>query len=586
MFKLLKKFNRKDVLIILICVVLISFQVWLDLKLPDYMSKITTLLQQSDTGINSILEQGGYMLLCAGGSLLSAIVVGYLASLLSSTFSKNIRKKIFEKVQSFSMEEIKKFTTSSLITRTTNDITNVEMLISMGLQLLIKAPITAVWAIFKILNKSWQWSAITGVAVLILLTMVVMLMIVVIPKFKIVQKLIDNINGLTRENLLGIRVIRAFNAEKYQENKFEEGNIKLTKTQLFNQSMMGIMQPVMYLIMNCITLAIYFVGAYLINAAGFPDKISIFSDMVVFTSYAMQVIMSFLMLAMIFIMYPRASVSADRINEVIETFSTINDGDVEEENYIKGEVEFRNVSFRYPDSEEYVLKDISFVAREGETVAFIGSTGSGKSTLINLVPRFYDATEGEVLVDGVNVKDYKLNILHNKLGYVPQKAVMFNGSVKYNVSYGDNGKEKASLDKIKEAVRVAQAKDFVEKMSNTYDSNIARGGTNVSGGQKQRLAIARAIAKDPEIYIFDDSFSALDYKTDYILRTELKKYTKDATCLIVAQRIGPIINADKIIVLDHGNCVGIGTHKELLKKCSIYKEIAYSQLSKEELENE
>ena len=586
MFKLLKKFNRKDILIILICIVLISFQVWLDLKLPDYMSKITTLLQQSDTGINSILEQGSYMLLCAGGSLLSAIVVGYLASLLSSTFSKNIRKKIFEKVQSFSMEEIKKFSTSSLITRTTNDITNVEMLISMGLQLLIKAPITAVWAIFKILNKSWQWSAITGVAVLILLTMVVMLMIVVIPKFKIVQKLIDNINGLTRENLLGIRVIRAFNAEKYQEDKFEEGNLKLTKTQLFNQSMMGIMQPVMYLIMNCITLAIYFVGAYLINAAGFPDKISIFSDMVVFTSYAMQVIMSFLMLAMIFIMYPRASVSADRINEVIETSSTINDGEVEEENYIKGEVEFRNVSFKYPDSEEYVLKDISFVAREGETVAFIGSTGSGKSTLINLVPRFYDATEGEVLVDGVNVKDYKLNILHNKLGYVPQKAVMFNGSVKYNVTYGDNGKGKASLDKIKEAVRVAQAKDFVEKMTNMYDANIARGGTNVSGGQKQRLAIARAIAKDPEIYIFDDSFSALDYKTDYILRTELKKYTKDATCLIVAQRIGTIINADKIIVLDHGNCVGIGTHKELLKKCSIYKEIAYSQLSKEELENE
>ena len=586
MFKLLKKFNRKEIFIILICVILISFQVWLDLKLPDYMSKITTLLQQTGTGINSILEQGSYMLLCAGGSLLSAIVVGYLASLLSSTFSKNIRKKIFEKVQSFSMEEIKKFSTSSLITRTTNDITNVEMLISMGLQLLIKAPITAVWAIFKILNKSWQWSAITGVAVLILLTMVVMLMIVVIPKFKIVQKLIDNINGLTRENLLGIRVIRAFNAEKYQEDKFEEGNVKLTRTQLFNQSMMGIMQPVMYLIMNCITLAIYFVGAYLINAAGFPEKISIFSDMVVFTSYAMQVIMSFLMLAMIFIMYPRASVSADRINEVIETSSTINDGEVEEENYIKGEVEFRNVSFKYPDSEEYVLKDISFVAREGETVAFIGSTGSGKSTLINLVPRFYDATEGEVLVDGVNVKDYKLNILHNKLGYVPQKAVMFNGSVKYNVAYGDNGKGKASLDKIKEAVRVAQAKDFVEKMANTYDSNIARGGTNVSGGQKQRLAIARAIAKDPEIYIFDDSFSALDYKTDYILRTELKKYTKDATCLIVAQRIGTIINADKIIVLDHGNCVGIGTHKELLKKCSIYKEIAYSQLSKEELENE
>ena len=586
MFRLVKKFKKKDVSIVLVCLALISFQVWLDLKLPDYMSTITSLLQQESTQIKDILEQGVYMLLCAGGSLVSAIIVGYLASLLSSTFSRKIRRQIFDKVQSFSMEEVKGFSTSSLITRTTNDVTNVEMLISMGLQLLIKAPITAVWAIFKILNKSWQWSAITGAAVLILLIMVVILMVTVIPKFKIVQKLIDNINGLTRENLTGLRVVRAFNAESYQEGKFEEGNSKLTNTQLFNQRIMGFMQPVMYLIMNCITLAIYFVGAYLINAAGFPDKISIFSDMVVFTSYAMQVIMSFLMLAMIFIMYPRASVSADRINEVIETSSTINDGEVEEENYIKGEVEFRNVSFKYPDSEEYVLKDISFVAREGETVAFIGSTGSGKSTLINLVPRFYDATEGEVLVDGVNVKDYKLNILHNKLGYVPQKAVMFNGSVKYNVAYGDNGKGKASLDKIKEAVRVAQAKDFVEKMTNMYDANIARGGTNVSGGQKQRLAIARAIAKDPEIYIFDDSFSALDYKTDYILRTELKKYTKDATCLIVAQRIGTIINADKIIVLDHGNCVGIGTHKELLKKCSIYKEIAYSQLSKEELENE
>ena len=586
MFRLVKKFKKKDVSIVLVCLALISFQVWLDLKLPDYMSTITSLLQQESTQIKDILEQGVYMLLCAGGSLVSAIIVGYLASLLSSTFSRKIRRQIFDKVQSFSMEEVKGFSTSSLITRTTNDVTNVEMLISMGLQLLIKAPITAVWAIFKILNKSWQWSAITGAAVLILLIMVVILMVTVIPKFKIVQKLIDNINGLTRENLTGLRVVRAFNAESYQEGKFEEGNSKLTNTQLFNQRIMGFMQPVMYLIMNFITLAIYFVGAYLIDSANLMDKITIFSDMVVFTSYAMQVIMSFLMLAMIFIMYPRASVSADRINEVLETNSKILDGDIDSDNYIRGEVEFRNVSFKYPDSEEYVLRDISFVAREGETVAFIGSTGSGKSTLINLVPRFYDATEGEVLVDGVNVKDYKLSVLHNKLGYVPQKAVMFNGSVKYNVSYGDNGKGNIPFEKVKEAVKVAQAKDFVEKMTNTYDANIAQGGSNVSGGQKQRLAIARAIAKDPEIYIFDDSFSALDYKTDYVLRNELKKYTKNATSLIVAQRIGTIINADKIVVLDHGKCVGMGTHKELLKKCAVYKEIAYSQLSKEELENE
>ena len=586
MFRLVKKFNKKDVSIVLVCLALISFQVWLDLKLPDYMSTITSLLQQESTQIKDILEQGVYMLLCAGGSLVSAIIVGYLASLLSSTFSRKIRRQIFDKVQSFSMEEVKGFSTSSLITRTTNDVTNVEMLISMGLQLLIKAPITAVWAIFKILNKSWQWSAITGAAVLILLIMVVILMVTVIPKFKIVQKLIDNINGLTRENLTGLRVVRAFNAESYQEGKFEEGNSKLTNTQLFNQRIMGIMQPVMYLIMNFITLAIYFVGAYLIDSANLMDKITIFSDMVVFTSYAMQVIMSFLMLAMIFIMYPRASVSVDRINEVLETNSKILDGDIDSDNYIRGEVEFRNVSFKYPDSEEYVLRDISFVAREGETVAFIGSTGSGKSTLINLVPRFYDATEGEVLVDGVNVKDYKLSVLHNKLGYVPQKAVMFNGSVKYNVSYGDNGKGNIPFEKVKEAVKVAQAKDFVEKMTNTYDANIAQGGSNVSGGQKQRVAIARAIAKDPEIYIFDDSFSALDYKTDYVLRNELKKYTKNATSLIVAQRIGTIINADKIVVLDHGKCVGMGTHKELLKKCAVYKEIAYSQLSKEELENE
>ena len=573
MFKLFKNLTKKDVITILISVVLIVFQVWLDLKLPDYMSEITRLVQTEGSTINDILVQGGYMLACAGGSLIAMIIVGYLTSSVSANFSRTLGKKVFEKVQGFSMEEIKLFSTSSLITRTTNDITNVQMLISMGTQLIIKAPITAVWAVFKILNKSWTWSMLTGLAVLILLVTIAVLVLTVLPKFKIVQKLIDNINALTRENLTGIRVVRAFNAEKYQEDKFEVGNHKLTSTQLFNQRMMSIMSPIMYLIMNLLTLGIYFLGASLISDAGMASKLTLFSDMVVFSSYAMQVIMSFLMLAMIFIMYPRASVSADRINEVLETETK------------EGEVEFKNVSFMYPDSQEYVLKDISFTAKKGEVVAFIGSTGSGKSTLINLVPRFYDATRGEVLVDGINVKDYKLETLHNKLGYVPQRAVMFGGSVNYNVAYGENGKGKKSEKKIQEAVHVAQAEDFVLKMPETYDSYIASGGTNVSGGQKQRLAIARAIARDPEIYIFDDSFSALDYKTDFVLRSELKKYTKNATSLIVAQRIGTIINADKIIVLDKGECVGMGTHQELMKTCKVYQEIAYSQLSKEELEN-
>lgn len=585
MFKLFKNLTKKDVITILISVVLIVFQVWLDLKLPDYMSEITRLVQTEGSTINDILVQGGYMLACAGGSLIAMIIVGYLTSSVSANFSRTLGKKVFEKVQGFSMEEIKLFSTSSLITRTTNDITNVQMLISMGTQLIIKAPITAVWAVFKILNKSWTWSMLTGLAVLILLVTIAVLVLTVLPKFKIVQKLIDNINALTRENLTGIRVVRAFNAEKYQEDKFEVGNHKLTSTQLFNQRMMSIMSPIMYLIMNLLTLGIYFLGASLISDAGMASKLTLFSDMVVFSSYAMQVIMSFLMLAMIFIMYPRASVSADRINEVLETETKIKDGKFSGKTKKEGEVEFKNVSFMYPDSQEYVLKDISFTAKKGEVVAFIGSTGSGKSTLINLVPRFYDTTRGEVLVDGINVKDYKLETLHNKLGYVPQRAVMFGGSVNYNVAYGENGKGKKSEKKIQEAVHVAQAEDFVLKMPETYDSYIASGGTNVSGGQKQRLAIARAIARDPEIYIFDDSFSALDYKTDFVLRSELKKYTKNATSLIVAQRIGTIINADKIIVLDKGECVGMGTHQELMKTCKVYQEIAYSQLSKEELEN-
>ena len=584
MLKLLKDFNKKDWLIIIGALLLIVFQVWLDLKLPDYMSKITVLVQSKDSKMGEILTEGGYMILCAFGSLAAAMMVGYLTSFISATFSQKLRKQLFEKVQNFGMEEIKKFSTSSLITRTTNDITNIQMFIAMGLQMIIKAPITAVWAVFKILDKSWQWSAVTGAAVLVLIMMIVILMITVMPKFKLVQKLIDKINGLTRENLTGIRVVRAFNAENYQEEKFDAKNKELTKTQMFNQRMMAFMSPVMYLIMNLLSLSIYFIGAYLIDQANMMDKVNLFGNMVVFSSYAMQVIMSFLMLAIIFIMYPRANVSAQRVIEVLETNESIKDGTFDKKTKKTGEIEFKNVSFRYPDADEYVLENISFKANKGDTIAIIGSTGSGKSTIVNLLMRFYDVTDGEILIDGVNIKDYKSEYLHNKLGYVPQRAVMFSGTVNYNVAYGDNGKKKS--DKlIKEAVKVAQAEDFVLKMPNKYENDIAQGGTNISGGQKQRLSIARAIAKEPEIYIFDDSFSALDYKTDYVLRTELKKYTKDATSVIVAQRIGTIINADKIIVLDSGKMVGIGTHKELLKDCDVYKEIAYSQLSKEELEN-
>ena len=582
MTKLLKEFNKKDYFLVFICALLIVFQVWLDLKLPDYMSEITKLVQTEGSKMKDILTQGGYMILCAGGSLISAFIVGYLTSYISATFSQKTRKTLFEKVQSFSMEEIKAFKTSSLITRTTNDITNIQMFISMGLQMLIKAPITAVWAILKILGKSWVWSLATFIAVFVMLTVIVILMVLVFPKFKIVQKLIDNINDKTRENLIGIRVVRAFNAEKYQEGRFEDGNNKLTKTQMFNQRMMSIMSPTMYLIMNLLPLSIYFIGAGLINNAVMYDRLNIFSDMVVFSSYAMQVIMAFLMLAMIFVMYPRASVSAERIREVLDTESKIKDGNFSGNTKLNGEVEFKNVSFRYPDADEYMLRNISFKAKKGDTLAIIGSTGSGKSTIVNLIMRFYDATDGEILIDGINIKEYKLEDLYEKLGYVPQRAVMFNGSVNYNISYGKN---KIDEKTIKKSALIAKASEFVEKMPKGYESNISQGGTNISGGQKQRLAIARAVAKKPEIFVFDDSFSALDYKTDYELRKELKKNNNDATNIIVAQRIGTIINADNIIVLDNGKMVGVGTHKQLLKKCKVYKEIALSQLSKEELEN-
>lgn len=585
MIKLFKNFTKREYILMLITFILIFSQVWLELKMPDYMSKITTLVQSGSSNMNEIVINGGYMLLCAFGSLITAIIVGYIVSFIASTFSLRVRKRLFNKVEDLATSEVKQFSVDSLITRTTNDVTQIEMLIGLGLQLLIKAPITAIWAITKIINKSYEWSIMTGISVIILLTVIGILTIIVVPKFKIVQKLTDKLNGVTRENLKGIRVVRAFNAEKYEEDKFDEVNTKLTKQQTFNQKTFAIMSPVMYLVLYFLTLGIYFVGAFLIKDASLIDKLPIFSNMIVFSSYAMQVIFSFLMLTMIFMLLPRAGVSAKRINEVLDTKNTIKDGTMENSNNIKGVIEFKNVSFKYPDAEEYIIKNINFKVEQGETVAFIGSTGSGKSTLINLVPRFYDVTDGELLIDGINVKDYKLEYLYNKIGYVPQKAVMFDGTVKSNIKFGSNGRAKTN-QLIEEAIKIAQAEDFVLKMDKQYDSHISSGGTNVSGGQKQRLAIARAIARTPEIYIFDDSFSALDYKTDAILRKELRKYTKDSTMLIVAQRIGTIMNADKIIVLDNGEMVGIGKHKDLLKNCNVYREIAESQLSKEELDYE
>lgn len=586
MLKLLKKLTKKEIILSIISTILIIGQVWLELKMPDYMAQITRLVETEGSQMSEILKNGAYMMLCAFGSLVSAVFVGYLISTIAANFSKNIRKSLFDKVQKLAMNEVKTFSTSSLITRSTNDITQIQMLIAMGLQLMIKSPITAIWAIMKILNKSWEWSMLTGVAVVILMSVVAVLMVIVIPRFKIVQKLTDRINGVTRENLTGIRVVRAFNAEKYQEEKFENVNGELTELQLFNQKKFAIMQPVMYATMNILTLSVYFVGANLISGAELTQKMEIFGNMIVFSSYAIQVIMSFLMLALIFMMLPRGEVSAKRINEVLDEKITVKDGNIKDSNTEQvGTIEFKNVSFKYPDAEEYLIKNISFKANKGETIAIIGLTGSGKSTLINLIPRFYDVTDGEVLVDGINVKDYTQEALHNKIGYVPQKAVIFDGSISYNVAYGDNGKGDMPESKIKEAIEVAQAKDFVEKTEHKYDTHIAQGGSNLSGGQKQRIAIARAIARNPEIYIFDDSFSALDYKTDSVLRKALKKYTKDATSVIVAQRIGTIMNADKIIVLRDGEAVGIGTHKELLNNCDVYKQIALSQLSKEELEN-
>lgn len=584
MIKLFKNFTKKDIFIIILVIGLVVLSVFFDLRLPEYMSEITKIVTTKVASTNEILKPGLYMLACAILSTASTILTGYLTSRLAANFSKNIRKKIFMKVESFGLTEIKKFSTSSLITRTTNDVTQIEMLLSMGLLLIIKSPVMAIWALLKILGKSGELSLITAAGVVIIVITNTFIIKTVTPRFERMQKLTDKINGVTRENLMGIRVIRAFNAEKFQNKRFAEVNNNLTSTQLSNQRTFAMMGPIMSFVMHFQQLGIYFIGANIMLGLGLVDRINMFSNMVVFSSYGMQVIISFLLLTFIFMIVPRANVSAKRINEVLDEDVSIKSGDFNGETNEKGTVEFKGVSFKYPDAKEYILKDISFNVQKGQTIAFIGSTGCGKSTLINLVPRLYDATEGEVIVDGVNVREYDMHALNRKISYISQKPVMFTMSVEDNVAYGEKD-NRPSLKKIKEAIKVAQATDFVEKMEGMYEARIARGGTNISGGQKQRLSIARAIAKNPEIYIFDDSFSALDYKTDATLRKELKKYTKDATVMIVAQRIGTIINADKIVVLDKGICVGIGTHKDLLRTCKVYKEIALSQLSKEELEN-
>ena len=584
MIKLLKNLPKRNWLMMFFAIGFVVLQVWLDLTIPDYMADITALVQTDGSKMADIMAAGGKMLLCAFGSLAATVVVAIISSRIASDFSAVLRAKLFNKVQGFSMEEIGRFSTASLITRSTNDVTQVQMFVTIGFQVLIKAPILAIWAVCKISAKSWQWTFSTGVAVAVLLIIVGLCVSIALPKFKKLQELTDDINRVTRENITGINVVRAYNAEKYQESKFETANNNLTKTQLFTSRTMSFMMPGIQLIMSGLPLAIYWIGAYLINKADMMSKITLFSDMVTFSSYAMQIVMAFMMMVMVFIILPRASVAAKRINEVLDTEATIEDGDKDiKDSGIRGEIEFKNVNFKYPDAEDYVLSDISFSVKKGETLAIIGATGCGKSTVINLIPRFYDVTEGEVLVDGVNVKDYKQKELRNKIGYVSQKATLFGGTVKSNIAYGDNGKDGFMESDIVDSVYVAQAFEFVEKMDEGYDSYIAQGGGNLSGGQKQRLSIARAVCRHPEIFIFDDSFSALDYRTDRALRSALKKECADATKIIVAQRIGTIRDADKIIVLENGTIAGMGKHDELMKNCEVYRQIAYSQLSKEEL---
>ncbi|MCL2151536.1 MAG: ABC transporter ATP-binding protein/permease [Oscillospiraceae bacterium] len=588
MFKLLKRLGAQGWFMICASLVFVVAQVWLDLRVPDYMASVTRIVSSPGGTVGDVMVEGGKMMLCAIGSVATAVIVGYFASKVAAAFSHRLRGDVFRRVESFSMEEISGFSTASLITRTTNDITQIQLIVAIGLQVVIRAPIMAVWAIGKISTKNWEWTVLTGGFVAFIIIVILTLMAYAMPRFRKIQTLTDNLNRVTRENLTGIRVVRAYNAESYQEAKFEEANSDFTTNSLQVNRAMQIMNPVMRLVMTGLSLGIFWIGAFLIDAAQLMDKIQIFSDMVVFSQYAMQVIMSLMMLTIVFIMLPRVMVSVNRVNEVLDTEPKILDGKglTGPGGNVAGEVEFRRVSFKYPDAEEYVLRDISFKAKRGETVAFIGSTGSGKSTLINLIPRFYDATEGQVLIDGVDVKDYAQSALRDRLGYIPQRAVLFRGTVSSNVAFGENGKRPADEKDIKRAVRVAQADEFVEEMEDGYGAHIAQGGTNVSGGQKQRLAIARAICRKPEIYIFDDTFSALDFRTDRELRSALRRETAGATNLIVAQRIGTIRDADRIVVLDEGELVGMGTHSELMETCAVYQEIAYSQLSKEELGHE
>lgn len=584
MLKIFKNFKKKEWLLFSISIIFIASQVWLDLKLPDYMSEITKLVQTPGSEMKEILTAGGWMLLCALGSLVSSITVAGLASKIASNFSARVRFRLFDKVQSFSMEEINNFSTASLITRSTNDITQVQTFIVMGLQVLIKAPILAVWAILKIVGRNWQLSLVTATAVLILMIFVVACIVLALPKFKKLQVLVDNLNRVSRESLSGISVTRAYNAEKYQENKFEKANEELTSVNLFTNRTLATLMPTITLIMSGVSLAIYWVGAILLQNSNMMGRMELFSDIIVFSSYSMQVIMAFMMLVIVFIMLPRATVSAKRINEVLDTEVKIKNGELKESPIgVLGEVEFKNVSFKYPDADDYVIKNINFKANKGETVAFIGATGSGKSTLINLIPRFYDVTEGEVLVNGVNIKEYDQKVLRNKLGYVAQKVTLFEGTIESNISFGECEKSEITKNDVVYGVYAAQATEFVEKLDNQYEAHVSQGGKNFSGGQRQRLSIARAIARNPEILIFDDSFSALDYKTDSKLRKFLKKESIGTTTLIVAQRISSIKEADKIVVLEDGVMVGIGKHDELMKTCEVYKEIAYSQLSEDEL---
>lgn len=585
MMKLLRNLTKREWALAAVALVFIVAEVWLELTMPEYMAEITRLVQTEGTVMSEILGAGGMMLLCALGSLAGTVVTAVCAARIAANFSGTLRGKLFRKVQSFSMEEIGRFQTASLITRSTNDVTQVQMLIVMGLNVLLKAPIMAVWAICKIAGKEWQWTMATGITILVLLAVVGVCLFLALPKFKKMQQLTDDLNRVTRENLTGLRVVRAYNAERYQERKFEDANDALTSANLFTMRTMSFLMPSIQMIMSGLSLAIYWIGAVLINEVGMADKLRLFSDMMVFSQYAVQVVMSFMMLVIIFILLPRALVSARRICEVLDTQTTIREGEKTEGKPEKaGEVEFKNVSFQYPDAEGCVLNHITFTAKKGETVALIGSTGCGKSTVINLIPRFYDVTEGQVLVDGVDVREYRQKSLRNKIGYVSQKATLFNGTIRSNIAFGDNGKgEKMLEDNVEEAIATAQSKDFVEGIKDTYDGYVAQGGSNFSGGQKQRISIARAIARKPEILIFDDSFSALDYKTDRRLRETLDRECAQTTRIIVAQRIGTIRDADRIIVLDKGEIAGMGRHEELMENCKVYQQIALSQLSKEEL---